>query len=70
MKKIEIDKVYGVKRGKTKKYILDKTIDNPGLLDQFFEQHMDEAVKRNGNILSDQEITLIIEESESNINTN
>lgn len=70
LKKIEIDKVYGVERGKTKKYILGNTIDNPGLLDQFFEQHMDEAVKRNGNILSDQEITLIIKESESNNNTN
>lgn len=67
LKKIEIDKIYGVKRGKTKKYILDKTIDNPGLLNQFFEQHMDEAVKRNGNILSDQDITSIIEETESDI---
>ena len=28
---------------------------------------MDEAVKRNGNILSDQDITSIIEETESDI---
>lgn len=70
LRKIEIDKVYGVERGKTKKYIMDKTLDNPGLLDQFFEQHTDEAVKRNGNILSDQEITSIIEETEFNNNAN
>ncbi|MGX7394253.1 hypothetical protein [Carnobacterium mobile] len=69
LRKIEIDEVYRVKRGKTKKYIMNKTFENPGLLDQFFEQHTNEAVKRNGNILSDQEITKIIEESESDNNT-
>ena len=70
LREIEIDKVYGMKRGKTKKYILDKTIDNPGLLDQFFEQHTDEAIKRNGNILSDQDITSVIEETRFNDNAN
>lgn len=70
LREIEIDKVYGMKRGKTKKYILDKTIDNPGLLGQFFEHHTDEAIKRNGNILSDQDITSIIEETRFNNNAN
>ena len=66
LRKAEIDKVYGRKRGKTKKYIIDQTLDNPGLLDQFFDQHTEKSIKRNGNILSDQELTSIIEATEKN----
>lgn len=65
LRKAEIDKVYGKKRGKTKKYIMDQTLANPGLLDQFFEQHTENSINRNGNILSDQELTLIIEATEN-----
>lgn len=63
LKEKEIHDHYGNSRGAIAEYVLDQSIENPHYLEQYFDLYSNNTAGRYQSILTDEEITTIVDKS-------